>query len=1302
MRIRSSWMRALLVAGLIAATSFTGIMAGTAEPPAASLLTQSGQVVRHYAELPLGFEANRGQAIASAKFLAHGSGYSLYLARDGVVLALCHASQGEVGRNAGPAEGRSRNSAACSAVRMQLESANSAATPVGEEQLPGAVNYFIGSDPSKWRTGIPTYAKVRYQSIYPGIDLVYYGNHRELEYDFVVAPGADAKTIRLRPGGATQVRLAANGDLVVRAKRGEARFRRPEIYQMAGGRRVPVTGGFVLATDGTVGFRLGRYDRSRPLTIDPALEYSTFLGGSGGGVANAIAVDASGDAYVTGVAETGFPVTAGALQSADKAVQPTLDGNAFVAKLNASGTALIYATYLGGSGNPSSGSSELGDGGNAIAVDTEGNAYVTGYTWSVDFPVTQGALQMTQPAAANGGSNAFVTKLNSTGGGLIYSTYLGASGSPGYEAGDAGNGIAVDASGNAYIAGTTFSTNFPVTQGALQTVYTESQAGTPDGFVAKLNATGTALAYSTYLGGNGGIGYGDTSLAIAVDAAGNAYVTGSTDSTNFPVTQGAYQPTKNNKGGGNAFVTKLNPGGTAVLSSTYLGGSNGDTGHAIAVDATGNIYVAGEASSADFPVTAGALETTLPGPWDGFVAKLNPSATTLLYSTYLGGSGGSDNPMFTDLIAPIGDTATGLAVDSAGDAYVVGQTASSNFPVTTGAMQPANGDGQSGCVNGYIAELNPVASALVYSTYLGGNCNGDYQHGVGDAAYGIALDGSGVYVAGSAESTNFPVTSGAFQTTFNSHSEFVVTLSGSPFASAFVTKLDTSVSSAATTPTVTVTPTPSTIPSALPFTVTVSVSGASGGPMPTGTVTLFGGANPITATLSGGSATFDIPAGMLRGLPCSAVPLPTSLTANYLPDSASSSTYNYASAIGNVYVVGACVKLAPSAASLTAAQAQSQALPALVTVSSVSGLPTPGGTVILTAGSYVSAPATLTGGQATISIPAGTLQEGYNQAFADYTGDSNYYAQAGSALITVTPLGSDQIFWIDTSPINMAAGATTGNVSGIAISSENANLNGGTVTLACAVIATPSNPTSPVTCSIPSSWIMNPDATSPTLTVNSTLATTVGDYVVEITATLGSIVETAVVDVTVTAAPNLTISGTSVTVVPGAITGNTSTITLTPTGGFTGSVVLTATVTSGPAGAVNPPTFSFGSTAPVSITGSATGTATLTIATSAGGGCVAFNERPQNAPWYVPSGAALAALVLFFVPSRRRWRAWLGLMLLLVCLGSGVLACNGNAVRPSATCNAITPPTPAGTYIITVTGTSGTTTATGQVTLTVQ
>lgn len=1395
---RSSCERALLAAGLIAATSFTGIGAGAAQPPRTASLTKPGLIAQHYAELPLSFEANQGQADAKANFLARGSGYSLYLTGDAAVLALCQAAQGAAGRDAGFPADRSRRSATCEAVRLQLDGASMAAKPAGEQRLPGTVNYFIGNNPAQWRTGIPTFAKVRYRNIYPGIDLVYYGNHRELEYDFVVAPGADAKNIRLRLDGATQVRRAGNGDLVVRAEGGEARFRRPEIYQVVEGRRVPVRGEFTLAGDGAVRFRLGRYDHGRPLTIDPVLEYSTYLGGSGGAVASAIAVDASGNAYVTGVALTGFPVTAGALQSADEAGQPTIDGNAFVAKLNASGTALVYATYLGGSGNATP-NPEMGDGGNAIAVDAEGDAYVTGYTWSSNFPVTQGALQTTNTAAANNGSNAFVAELNPTGSALIYSTYLGGNGTPAdtdYDAGEIGYGIAVDASGNAYVAGETYSTDFPVTPGALQTVNNEGQGQLtlPDGFVAKLNATGAALVYSTYLGGNGGPtgrGYGDLSRAIAVDADGNAYVTGQADSTNFPVTLGAFQATSQNSGSGiNAFVTKLNPTGSAVVASTYLGGGNGDSGAAIAVDAAGNIYVAGFTGSPNFPVTAGAFQTALPGPGDGFVAKLNASTTTLIYSTYLGGSGGSWNPPFTALIAPIGDAAKGLAIDSEGDAYVVGETASTNFPVTPDAFQAADGTVQGTCKNAFLTELNPDGSGLLYSTYLGGDCNDYGFNGVGDTASGVALDGSGnVYLTGPAQSANFPVTNGAFQTAFQGS----VGILGTP--NAFITRFDMSAEPGTIAPTVTVAPAATAIGSAEALTVTVTVGGGSGEPVPTGTVLLIAGRYTSAATaLDDGSASFEVSGGSIYGT--------GSLIATYVPDAASASLYGRASGSATVTVYPAIVTVTPTNATVPASQLQTQAFPVQVTVAGSNGSPQPTGTVTLVTNWYTSPAIALTAGAATITIPAGSLAPGYHSLQVNYSGDSNYAADfgmggmtaAGPGAVTIsvqpaassipatqplvvaitvnagsgnpTPLGTAFVtgggytsppsavlalgasitipagslqagtdtltanysgdanyeaatgtatvnvvatepppgFTVNGTAVTVNAGATTGNTSIISVAPSNGFT--GAVNLTCAVTATPADPTSPATCAVtPSVTISGNSAQNATLTVTTTTITTAGAYAVTVTGTSGSITQTTTVNVTVTAyaAPSfaLTNSG-NITVVPGATTGNTSTVTVTPTGGFTGNVSLSAAITSEPTGAVNPPTLSFGSTTPAVISGANAATATLTISTTGATGCSSTSSmrRPATA-WYGAGGAALACVLLFGIPARRRcWRTMLGMLLLLLALTGGVLACGGS---PGGTCIFAGPAdTSAGTYVITVTGTSGTATGTGTVTLTVQ
>jgi hypothetical protein len=422
---------------------------------------------------------------------------------------------------------------------------------------------------------------------------------------------------------------------------------------------------------------------------------------------------------VTGItSSTNFPTTAGASQTTNQGVV-----DAFVTKLNPAGSGLLYSTYLGGSDYDQA----LG-----IAVDVAGDAYVTGYTFSRNFPITAGAFQTTNP----GTSYAFVTKLNPTGSGLLYSTYLG---------GEAtfANAIAVDDAGDAYVTGRTYA-NFPTTVGAFQT----TTQGSYDAFVTKLNPTGSGLLYSTYLGGTD---Y-DVGNGIAVNAAGDAYVTGTTYSTDFPITAAAFQPT----GSYDAFVTKLNPEGSGLLYSTYLGGSSYDYGNGIAADAAGNAYVTGYTYSPDFPTTAGAFQTTYHGSYDAFVSKLNPAGTGLFYSTYLGGSNT--------------DAGQGIAVDAAGDAYVTGYTASTNFPTTAEAFQTTN----QSSYDAFVTKLNPAGSDVLYSTYLGGSGN--------DFGYGIAVDAAGAaYVAGVTNSTNFPTTLGAFQTTNQgSYDAFVTKLAFSP------------------------------------------------------------------------------------------------------------------------------------------------------------------------------------------------------------------------------------------------------------------------------------------------------------------------------------------------------------------------------------------------------------------------------------------------------------------------------------------------------------------------------------------
>jgi uncharacterized protein (TIGR03437 family) len=764
-------MRSIAICVLVSCAAFcfqasgqAGAISGPAGPESQSpgtSTTRKAQLVENYGRLPLSFEANTGQVDGSVKFLARRSGYGLYLTADEAVLAL---------RKGGRAH-------QADVVRMRLAGASSgAAAPAGDDQLPGTANYFIGNDPARWHTSVPTYAKVRYHGVYPGVDLVYYGNQRQLEYDFVVAPGADPKPIRLQFAGAKGLLLGTGGDLVVTAAGGAMTFHKPVVYQLADGQRKAVEGSFVLLAKNTVGFRVGSYDRGKPLVIDPVLVYSTYLGGSSyagqsgfGDDARGLAVDGSGNAYVTGYTfSADFPVTQGAFQTTFSAC--SYCETAFVTKLNPSGTALVYSTYLAESGG--------GAYANALAVDSSGNAYIVGSA-GTGFPTTPGAFQTTN--RSYNCCNAFVTKLNPTGSALVYSTYLGGD-TTSYLGVDGATAGAVDSLGNAYIAGVTYSSDFPVTAGAFQTGNNAGLAS--NAFVAKLNPSGGTLVYSTYLGGSGrmlfsigpGVWQGDGATGLSVDSAGDAYITGYAYSTDFPVTVGAFQTTNRatvpyGPGGGapsynrpNAFVTKLNPAGTALVYSTYLGGSGssqyGDSASGIAVDGSGNAYITGAAGSADFPATQGALQETNHSAAgnNAFVTKLNPAGSALVYSTYLGGSGN--------------DAASGVAVDGSGNAYIAGAASSTDFPVTQGALQTTNHSAAGG--NAFVAELNRAGSVLVYSTYLGGSG--------GDAASGVAVDGSGnAYITGEAGSTDFPVTPGAFQATNHS---------ANSSSNAFVAKVD--------------------------------------------------------------------------------------------------------------------------------------------------------------------------------------------------------------------------------------------------------------------------------------------------------------------------------------------------------------------------------------------------------------------------------------------------------------------------------------------------------------------------------
>jgi hypothetical protein len=720
----------LLGAALVALEVDGQAVTALAEPGAAERTRLSAS----YGNLPMSFEANQGQSGNEVKFLARGQGYGLFLTPTQAILSLRAPAQRE---RADPEE-RARPSAV---VRMRLVGANKRPRLTGLDPLPGTSNYFFGDDPARWQRDVRNFARVKYADVYPGIDLVYYGNQRRLEYDIVVAPEADPGRIALAFDGVQKLSLDPEGNLVLQTPHGDIEQHKPVIYQNIGGRRQPVDGRYVLRANGRVGFQVARYDKARPLVIDPVLSYSTYLGGLGNDIGRAIAVDSAGSAYVTGgTTSTNFPGAGGS------PVQSSLlgSGDVFVTKLNAAGTALVYSTYLGGSGL---------DTGYAIAVDSTGAAYVTGETDSptvagpgnIPFPKV-GAFQATYA----GGGDAFITKINPAGNALVYSTYLGGSGN------ERGYGIAVDSSFNAYVTGHTSSVNgsgnFPT---AAPFQAQNGSLGSFDAFVTKINPAGDTLVYSTYLGGNGSENSTDGG-AIAVDGDGNAYVGGTTASTNFP---GASTSTiQASYGGGfiDGFVVKFNASGSALLYSTYLGGTGYDAVNGIAIDTARNAYVVGYTTSTNFP-TASPLQAAkgdVGSGEDAFVAKLNAAGSALVYSTYLGGSGG--------------DRAYDVAVDGGGNAYVSGFTGSGDFP-TAAPFQSVRG----GTGDAFVSKLNAAGSALVYSSYLGGGTG--VEHG-----YGIAVDGAGnAYVTGETSSTNFP-TAGPFQTTF-----------GGSATDAFVAKIST-------------------------------------------------------------------------------------------------------------------------------------------------------------------------------------------------------------------------------------------------------------------------------------------------------------------------------------------------------------------------------------------------------------------------------------------------------------------------------------------------------------------------------
>jgi Beta-propeller repeat len=759
-----------------------------------------------FASLPLAFEQNQGQTDPQVKYMARANGYTLFLTSQDAVFSFHSKSSANARPSRVP---RLQINAAPSiaekpaVVRMQLVGANSSTQITAAEQLPGKSNYYLGNDPKKWQTNVSQYARVAYKSVYPGIDLAYYGEQSKLEFDFIVAPASDPASIDLAFSGAQQVATDASGNLIVSSAAGDVVLHKPVAYQQENGSRRLVDARFVVKGKNQVSLDLGSYDRSRELVIDPTVTYSTYFGGSAEDEAYGVAVDSSGNAYVTGATKSpNFPGPLAAGTYFD----------AFVSKLNPAGSALLYSTFVGGN---------TGNGDNfgfGIAVNSTGT-YVIGNTSSTNFPafVTIGP---------GGGVDVFVAKLDNSTGVASQLTKIGGTKN------DSGNGIAVDSTGAAYIGGETDSTDFPIAGPPIQT----SNAGPGDGFIAKLDSNGTVLDYSTYIGGSSG----DLVTGIALDSLNNAYVSGITVSSDFPTTTGAFQTTEPSTTGDNGFVAAIKADGSAKIYSTYLGGSGSNDALAIAVDSAGEAYVTGDTTSSNFPVL-NATQATLKaaGATNVFITKLQANGSGLLFSTYYGGT--------------LDDAGTGIAIDAFNDVYVTGRTLSSDYPTNGTPFQSS----LSGTSDAFVTELSNTGSP-VYSSFLGGTGNENSVNVstvLASAPLGaVAVDSaSNAYLAGSTDSTTgFPVSPSALQSSFGGGlaDGFVTKVGAAPADfSVAVSPATISVASGQTTATITVTV--SSVNAAYNTAVALSCGGKpSKAACNFSTLSVTPGSSPVTSNLT--------------------------------------------------------------------------------------------------------------------------------------------------------------------------------------------------------------------------------------------------------------------------------------------------------------------------------------------------------------------------------------------------------------------------------------------------------------------
>ena len=1299
------------------------------------------QMAAHYASIPLSFEANQGQTDPSVRFLSRGSGYSMFLTQDEVVLNL------ERQQPASPLQGQTPAVVPVDTLRMKLVGASPAAAVAGTDPLPGVVSYFIGNDPQKWRAGISTYGKVSYAQVYPGVDLVFYGNQRQLEYDFVVAPGADAGRIAWQIDGA-RATVDAEGNLVLTAANGPASFKKPVLYQMDGDKRIAVDGSFDVATN-KIGFRLGAYDHSKPLIIDPVLSYASYLGGSatdtigssvgGYNYTQGLALDSEGSVYVTGTTySTNFPVENPYQSTNNVTPSNSRAPTTFVTKFSPDGSSLVYSTYLGGGGTGA-------DYAYAIAVDANKEAYVTGQTFSNDFPITAGAYEaFCSPApkppnetpevsacAGAGNNSAYVTKLNAAGTALVYSTFLGGDGV------QHGVSIAVDAAGRAYVGGYSYTscydgtalnpagpypyTCFPTTSGAViagvPPVGTYGLAS-PYAFIAVFDPTGADLLYSSLFGTTINTSGGETTwtTGVNVDSSGNFYLVGYTVSPNLPTTAGVIEPTAGPAVEGQlpqdrSFIAKFNPvtatGGASLAYATYLGGQTefrNDLANAIVVDSAGNSYVTGFTTSPDFPVTTGSYQTAC-GASTGacnadFVVKLNSTATAIDWSTYLGDVTGS------------GDSAQGagpIALDGNGNVYITGMAGGSLFPQVNPVEPNANQ------TEPFVAEFDPTGKSLLFSTII-------YSPNNSETA-GLGVDASGdIYLAGNINGTGLIVTPGAFQQAFAGSS----TLDG--YGDGFVLKI---APQGTATVVLAASPSPATAGQTVTLTATVTPTGTYAS-VPTGTVEFQNGSTTLStvALNSAGVATYAT---------STLDPGKASLTAVYSGDS----TYPTVNGETTLTVNGltATVTVTPASSSTST----SSSLSVKVTVTGSGATPT--GTVTLSGGTYSSATETLSSGSYTFTIPANSFTAGPYTLSVNYSGDSNYSAATGTAPVTYTapPPAATPVFslhagtYTSTQSVTITD-ATTGaaiyyTTDGTTPTASSTLYNGAisvsaTETIEAIAVATGYSNSAVAS----AAYTITPPAATPVFspiagTYTSAQSVTITD------ATTGASIYYTTNGTTPTASSTLYSSAISVsttetveaiavatgytnsavasaaytiTAATASYTLSASPSTLTIQTGSTGSTVITLTPTGGFTGTVN---FSCGTLASditcsfapssLTVTTAAAQTTTLTIGTT-GTATASLGNGPRGT--YLPEiFVAMILLPLGFtrrvLQARKSGSAWLmGLLLLAVTglAGAGLLGMTGCGGKSSSKS------TPPGTYSIAINVTSGGTSVPLNLSITVQ